>query len=220
MRAVGDGGDAGVEQRQHGQEIADIHVVRPVLDREVAVERIDVFGEVGLGDDAAELVLPAMPVPVDDAGHDDHAAHLDDDGLAVAGGGGEIGADGFDLLAADQHVAFIEVADLGIDGDDGRALEQDSVVGPGGVEPLLDRGPFRRALLVIGARLRLRHRLLPVSARRPRFCGARAGVPTACASIAPPASMATPSRPACAPWMLAQPRAMAQAGTLQSPAGT
>ena len=84
--AVGDAGDACIEERQHRQEVADIEVVRSVLDREVAVQRLHVFGEVGIGNDAAELVLPAMPVTVDDAGHHNHAAHLDDDRLVSRGG--------------------------------------------------------------------------------------------------------------------------------------
>ena len=66
VRAVGDGGDAGVKERQHGDEVADIDVVRAVLDGEIAVQRIHIVGEVHVGD-AAELVLPAVAMAVDDA---------------------------------------------------------------------------------------------------------------------------------------------------------
>lgn len=41
----------------------------------------------------------------------DHAAHLDDDRLAVAGRGGEVCAYCLDPLAADHNITLVEVAD-------------------------------------------------------------------------------------------------------------
>ena len=62
-----------------------------------------------------------MAVPVDETGHDDHAAQLDDDRVAVGRRIGEVGADCLYPLAPDENVALIEVSDRWIDGDDRRA---------------------------------------------------------------------------------------------------
>ena len=151
VRAVGDAGDASVQQRQHRQEIADIEVVRAVFDREVAVQRLHVFRQVGIRNDAAELVLPAMAVSIDDAGHDDHPAHLDGDCSAICCRVGEVGADRLDPAAADEHVALVEIPDLRVDRDDRCAFQEDPIARPGAIKTIPDRRPFRRGLLVIGS---------------------------------------------------------------------
>ena len=151
VRAVGDAGDAGVEQRQHRQEVADIHVVRAVFDREVAVQRLHVFRQVGVGDDAAELVLPAMAVSVDDAGHDDHPAHLDDDRSAVSRRVGEVGADRLDPLPRMSTSPSSKSPICGSTVTTVAPFRRMRSSGPGAIEAILDRRPFRRGLLVIGS---------------------------------------------------------------------
>ena len=128
--AVGDGGDAGVKERQHGDEVADIDVVRAVLDGEIAVQRIHIIGEVDVGDDTAELVLPAVAMAVDDAGRENHPAGLDDDRAAVVPRGGEVPANRCDSAAVDEKIALVEIPDGGIHGDDGRALERMRALSP------------------------------------------------------------------------------------------
>ena len=70
---------------------------------------------------------------VDEAGHHDLAARVDHVGIA----GGQVGADGEDLLALDQHVAAheVDVADLGGASIDmiGAAANQIAPAGPAAV---------------------------------------------------------------------------------------
>src|SRR5579872_6820817 len=116
------------------------------------MERAHIFMEVGVGDDAAELVLPTVAMAIDDSGEHDHAPHLDDDCLPVAGRRAEIGSDCRDSLALDENVALVEIPDCGVDGDHRRASEENPSLWACRVEAMLDRGPFGRILLVVGSR--------------------------------------------------------------------
>ena len=61
---------------------------------------------------------------IDQAGDDDSVDCIDH--LRV--GGIDLGRDGGNLAAFDQHVAFHQVADFGVHADDGAALEQDAAL--------------------------------------------------------------------------------------------
>jgi hypothetical protein len=67
MRAVIDACDASVQKRQHGEKVADVDVVRPILEREIPMQRVDLLGQIDVRNRAAKLVLPAMAMTVDDS---------------------------------------------------------------------------------------------------------------------------------------------------------
>ena len=152
VRAVGDAGDAGVEQRQHRQEIADIEVVRAGTrprSRRAASSRIRTRSASGMTRRnwfcqqwRWPSMMPGMTImpPIS---------------MTIAPPscrrGGEVGANRLDPAAADEHVALVEIPDLRVDGDDGRAFQEDPIARPGAIKTILDRRPFRRGLLVIGA---------------------------------------------------------------------
>ncbi len=157
VRTVVDARDAGVEQRQHRQKIANIDVVRLVLERKISVQGVDVFRKIDIGNDAPELVLPAVTVAVDKSRHDDHAAHLEDDRIRTDFGR-KIRSDRLYGLAADEQIAIVEIADRRIDRDQGRALEQNARIATGGFQSTKSCGPFFIGLLIVRPRPWRRHR--------------------------------------------------------------
>jgi hypothetical protein len=82
-----------------------------------------------------------MAMTVDDAGHDDHTAHFDDDRPAIGRDGGEVGVDRLDPAASDQNIALIEIANCRVDTDNSRTLEQDPGIGARCPQPVEQLGP-------------------------------------------------------------------------------
>src|SRR3990172_7495469 len=62
---------------------------------------------------------------VDEPRHHDHASGIDHLGIP----GIQVGADGGDPVAVDEHVAFGQVTDLGIEAEDRASLDQSAIRG-------------------------------------------------------------------------------------------
>src|SRR6516225_5357655 len=77
-----------------------------------------------MGDDEAKLRFPGMAVAIDKAWYDDGVDRLDH----LCASGIDLRGDGGDLCAFNQQIAFHQIADLGIHGDDGAAFEENAVV--------------------------------------------------------------------------------------------
>ena len=93
LRDVVHGRDAVVELRESGEQLVNVHVLRPVNGREL---KEDVFvvsrapawraraivDENAVGEEAAQRRLELVVVRIDEAGHDDAAACVDHGGAA------------------------------------------------------------------------------------------------------------------------------------------
>jgi hypothetical protein len=82
----------------------------------ISVERIDV------GHELAERALPSVPVRIDKAWHDNGVVGVDR--LCVSGA--EVGTDGHDAVALDEQVGAYVIANGGVHGENGCALEERS----------------------------------------------------------------------------------------------
>jgi hypothetical protein len=90
--------------------------VRELWEKSRAAEVVDV------GHDPAQLRLPGVPVRIDEAGREDGAGGIDDHSVA----GVEAGGDGSDRVTLDEQIAVVYDAEVGVQGDDPRAGEQDA----------------------------------------------------------------------------------------------
>ena len=166
VRAVGYTSYAGIEQRQHRQQISDIHVVRTIVECKISVQRLDVLREIRIRDNPSELILPAMAMAIDDAGEYDHSTDVNHNRLFVFSLSKEVGANRRDPSAFDENVTRVEIADFRVEADDGGASQKDPRFVAGCVDTLADPRPITFALLVIGlgrcARTAL-HQLPPFS---------------------------------------------------------
>jgi hypothetical protein len=153
LRDVVHGGDAVVELTEPAEQLADVHIFRPVHGRELEQDELVVRGaparrvrqvvdEDPIREEAAQRRLELVVVRVDEAGHDDAAAGVDHIGAARL----QIGADRQDLLALDQHVGVGKVADRGV--------HRHHRAAPDDVAPAASAGAFRRVPVVRGGRAR------------------------------------------------------------------
>ena len=114
-----------VDAAERGDEVADIHVVRPVVLREgkMGCRRIDREGR-RVGVDAAELAFPGMAMAIHQPRNDDGIGRID----FLRTGNFKIGTDRGDLAAFDQQIAFGDIADRGVHADDGASPQDDTVL--------------------------------------------------------------------------------------------
>jgi hypothetical protein len=118
---VHDGGGAVADLVERADQVAEVHVARLVVQRELLVHVAVVIADADpVRADAAQLVFPGMDVRVDEAGHRDAAAAVDHLGV----GRGEVAADLRDLRAVDEDVAALEVADLRVQREDESVLDE------------------------------------------------------------------------------------------------
>ncbi len=121
LRDVVHRGDAVIELGETGEQLVDVHVLRPVHGRELQQNEFEVGGaparrarpvvdEYPVGEEAAQHGLELVVVRIDEARHDDAAARVDLRRVARV----QVRSDGEDLLALDQHVGLGEVAHLRI----------------------------------------------------------------------------------------------------------
>ena len=116
-----DPGDPGVDRVEGAQESAEVDVVRAQVAADGAEHPDAVLDQRPLDAEAPENGLVEVAVAVDEAGEDDVVAHVDHLG---AGDVPQV-ADGGDDVPLDEDVAA-EVAECGVDGDDGPAAEHGS----------------------------------------------------------------------------------------------
>ena len=122
VRPVHARGDARVERLGGGEQVARAHVLRAEVLAGLQVVPDEVLGERPVGAVAAHGRLPHVPVGVDHAGHDDAVTRVD---LPGALGHGEIGADGGDAVARDEHVGIGQHAVLRVEGEHRAAAQHD-----------------------------------------------------------------------------------------------
>ena len=119
MRVVDDACDARIDAAQRGDQVADVHVVRPIIAREALMRRGHVSVNGAIGNDAPKLALPGMTVSVHKSRDDDRVRGVDRLSLwrrlEIAGHSG-------DLFALDQNIPLHKVADLRIHADYGATL--------------------------------------------------------------------------------------------------
>ena len=119
LRDVVHRGDAVIELGETAEQLVDVDVLRPVDGRELQQNEFEVgraptrraravVDEHPVGEKAAQHRLELVVVRIDEARHDDAAACVDLAGVTDM----QVGPDGHDLLALDQHVGRGEVADL------------------------------------------------------------------------------------------------------------
>jgi hypothetical protein len=101
-------GDAAVDLGQRADQIAEVVVLRLIERRDIAVDVGVVVRPHPFRADAAQAALPDMDMSVDEAGHHDHLGGVDH----LVGGGIQVAAYAQDLLALDQDLGVLEVADL------------------------------------------------------------------------------------------------------------
>ena len=121
LRQVGDRGDAGIDRAQCTDQIADIGVFRPVMIGGRAGDVAEIIGQQPVRQHVAQRALIEVMMRVDEAGQHDHARRVDHARL-----GRDIRAARRDLLALDQYIGLVEIADAGIEGEHHAALEQDT----------------------------------------------------------------------------------------------
>ena len=121
---VVDPGDPGVDRVEGTKERAEVDVLRAQVGADGAEHPDAVLDQRPLDAEAPQHRLVEVAVAVDEAGEDDVVAHVDHLGTEDV----PQVADGGDHVSLDENVAA-EVAECGVDGDDGPAAEQ----GPGGL---------------------------------------------------------------------------------------
>jgi hypothetical protein len=151
LRDVVHRGDAGVELAQRAEELVDVDVLRPVDRGEPAEDvleivdrpvRLAVVEQQPVGEEAAQRRLELVVVRVDEPGHHDASARVDD----LRAGSAQVAAHRRDPLALDEHVGFGEVPDLRVHRHDVAAANQ--------VAPARPAAIARR--VVVALRLRCR----------------------------------------------------------------
>ena len=137
-------GDAGVDAPERGDQIADVDIVRPIVAREALMRRRHVRADGAVGNDAPELPLPRMSMGVHESRDDDRIRGVDHLRLRRRL---NLARDVDDLLALDQDVALHEIADPGIQADDGAAFQKQAIVRSGAPTPdALQRSGILRGL--------------------------------------------------------------------------
>jgi hypothetical protein len=125
VRIVDKAGDAGVDAAERGDQVAGIHILGRIERREALVRGGHVFADRGaVRNDGAQLAFPGMAMAIDHARNEDRTGGIDHDDIAVLRSGAKVAADGRNRLAGHEDVARGEIADGGIGGEDGAALEQ------------------------------------------------------------------------------------------------
>jgi hypothetical protein len=116
VEPVDHGRDTRADRLDPPEQVAQVHVLRPVVRPERAVHGDAVLVERPLRADAAERGLPGVPVGVDEPGQHDLARGVHDLG---AGRGGRVdgGGDGGDPAVFDEDVAARKIADDRVHGD-------------------------------------------------------------------------------------------------------
>ena len=109
--------DAIIELAQRAEQLVDVDVLRPVDGGELVENELEVgcasarragavIDQDPVGEEAAQRGLELVVVRVDEAGHDDAPARVDD----VGGARRQVRSDGKDGLALDQDVGLGEIA--------------------------------------------------------------------------------------------------------------
>src|SRR5215471_3754000 len=123
LRQVHNRGDAHVDHGDRCHQHARMNLRRRKCRREL---RLDVAVVIGLKNavrhDAAHQALVRVVVGIDKARDNDPVGAIDHRRVARRG---DLGADIANLAVLDQHVAFGEVADLGIEGEEDSPLDED-----------------------------------------------------------------------------------------------
>jgi hypothetical protein len=120
VRPVKQRGDPRIERLERADQVSGVGVGRPVQAAQRAVQAGEVVGQRPVGGDVAKQRLPGVAMGVDQPGQHEAVGGVDDLGVTDA----EVCADGDDRAILDQHLAGVEIPELGVDRDDGTALDQ------------------------------------------------------------------------------------------------
>ena len=127
VRPVEHTGHAGIDGAERAEQIGGVDVVRRHLGAERALHDVPVVFERAIRQHVAQEALPHVPVRIDEARHDDDIRGIDH--LRV--GRADVRPHRRDLLALDQHVGLLEIADRAVEREHETALEQDRPAGRG-----------------------------------------------------------------------------------------
>ena len=144
MREVEDAGDAGVDGTEQADQVPGEHVSGPVVQCGAAVGHRDVLVDVGVTDQPPQLILPAVPVAIDQARQDHHARQVKDDHVRVRGLHAQVRTDRLDDRSVDQDITGGQIADLRVHRQHRRAPQQDAAAAGGPQQPVPEdrQGPF------------------------------------------------------------------------------
>jgi hypothetical protein len=126
VRPIEHRGDAGIERSERAEQVADVDVLRSIMEAEGAEHQLDVDREIALRDQRSGQRLPGVAVGIDQAWHRELVSGIDYVGVCHS----KVAADGGDRAVVDQDVGGIELSDRSVEHCDVAALDQDPICRP------------------------------------------------------------------------------------------
>ena len=125
VRPIQHRGDASVDAAQRAEQVGDVGVLRHIVRAEFLLDQLDVVQQRAVRQRVAEEALPHVAVGIDEARH--HHAFAGVDHLRVRRA--DVRLHRGNLLALDQDVGLLEVADGAVERKHAAALDQDRPAG-------------------------------------------------------------------------------------------